>query len=133
MTSLAIALLIGVLTAYFAKNRGKSPLLWFFIGTFFGIFGFIALFFFPTQKQEVGPEKETAQIQEMQKESPFKDTSWFYADKAYTQQGPVPFNELVRLWKQNEVSQETYVWSQGMKEWKRIGEDQLLQEVLKGG
>jgi uncharacterized protein DUF4339 len=131
MISLAISLLMGVLTAYFAKNRNKSPLLWFFIGMFFGLFGFIALFFFPVEKK-TNPqvEKPLELTVQPQKEHVYKGAVWFYADKDHKQQGPIQFDEMQRLWNLQEVTQDTYVWTQGMKEWKMICEELELRHQL---
>jgi hypothetical protein len=134
LISLVIALLMGVLTAYFAKSRGKSTLLWFFIGMFFGLFGFIALFFFPAVKP-LPPSKETPSALPPESEAPkrenrFINLSWFYADMQHAQQGPVSFDELQRLWKEQKITENTYIWTQGMKEWKTISEEAELRHTL---
>ena len=122
---------MGVLTAYFAKNRGKSPLLWFFIGMFFGLLGFIALFFFPLEKKAITEtEKALEPTVTPQTENVYKDTAWFYANKDLAQQGPIQFNELQRLWNLQEIHQDTLIWKQGMREWKKICEETELQQQL---
>lgn len=131
--SLVIACLMGSLTAYIAKGRGRSPGIWFFIGMFFGIFGLIALFLFPAAKTE----KETANAipkpvleilspPVVEPVDPLMTRRWYYLDKTHKQFGPVSVDALQTLWKEAAIGQATYVWCEGMESWKKIQEVPLL-------
>lgn len=120
-----IALLVGSLTAYMSKGRGRNPVPWFFIGMFFGILGFLALFLFPIVKDE--PARSIARTLE-----PQLPEKWFYLDEKHVQFGPVGLSELALLYKETKIEPSTYVWSEGMEEWKKLGElSQLLTQIKK--
>lgn len=134
--SLVIAILMGSLTAYIAKGRGRSPSIWFFIGMFFGIFGLIALFFFPAIKAE---EKTSIVRQVPHAEpsppvveavDPLATREWFYLDSQHKQLGPVPVGTLQELWKDKVVGEGSYVWCEGMENWKKVSDIPLLLSRL---
>ncbi len=140
-----VALLIGALTAYLAKGRGRNPPIWFFIGTAFGIFGLIGLFLFPIvragEKTDTGSNEEMGErgTSQISKDSTSKDNrslilppaeQWFYLDSMHKQHGPHSFSELESLWRQHTIGPESYVWHEGMNEWKKIGHDEVLGRLF---
>jgi hypothetical protein len=137
--TLLMALLIGCLAAYIAKGKGRSPVLWFFIGAFFGIFGLLALFFFRSQEGKVlDQEKENSSLPEVEKQQQpallqqpvgiktLRDQEWFYLDAQHQRFGPVAFEKLESLWKEGKIGPSTYVWSEGMAGWHMIKDLPLL-------
>lgn len=101
------ALVMGSITAYLAKRRGRDPVKWFFVGFFFGIFGLIALFFMkPVEALEPAPRALPTIEQPKQ---------WYYLDAAHNTLGPITHDEL-----QSFATPKTYVWKQGMTDWKRF-------------
>ena len=120
-----LALLFGMLTSYLAQARGRNPLVWFFIGAGFGVFGILALFFFPVEKEE--PKKAFVDEITVVPEPVLPDR-WFYLDEQHAQYGPVTLAALQVLWKEKKISASTMVWCEGMQEWKRVGE---LESLLK--
>lgn len=134
-----IWIMIGVATAYFAHKRGRDPLIWFMIGTLLGILGLIILFILPASKtsndhpsEDLGdvlppvlPEVEVDEV-----ESPVLQKHWFYVDQTKQQQGPISFILLKQDWEANKISDQTYVWSEGMVEWQHIADLPELKETL---
>ena len=140
--SFFIAVLIGSLTAYLAKGRGRSPALWFCIGVLFGAFGVLALFLFKPQVATdekskeitvVGSEAKPINLEPSSQptlEKAVTDLRWFYLDSQHQQYGPVTFAELELLWKEGKIGLSTYVWSEGMAEWNVIKDLPLLLSQL---
>jgi hypothetical protein len=92
-------LMIGWVTSYFAKKRGRNPVTWFFIGAFFGLLGLLALFLMPAikiQKEVLVPVVGHGQQQftpEFTQFTPvvtdeFAGKEWFYLDEHLKHQGP---------------------------------------------
>lgn len=104
------ALIMGSATAYLAKRRGRDATKWFFVGLFFGIFGLLALFFFPKveSKEIVAPPQPPEQI-------PEKIKDWYYLDAQHVTLGPITRDEL-----NEKCGPRTYVWKQGMNDWTRF-------------
>lgn len=109
---------LGALTAYLAEKWKRNPLPWFFIGMLFGVFGLLALYLMPQV------EEKTSKVEAEPIPDPFSLKMWFYL-KEGEQIGPVAFDKLKREWKDS-----TYVWSEGMAEWKKIGDLPELKSRL---
>jgi len=124
-------ILFGLLGAHFAKKRGRPPLKWFWIVFFLGIFGFMALLFLPKERQKrrlvnqplkpVFPKRSEAWLK-----------MWYYLDPSHTQQGPLEFPDFIKKVKEKGVTETSYIWGEGMQEWKRLSElPDLIQEIEK--
>lgn len=74
------------------------------------------------QKEEEKSNKSFIQTKEETKE-------WFYA-KENEQIGPIGKNELLKLIKQDEVKGRDLVWTQGMEDWRKSKEVDILQTDL---
>lgn len=134
-----ILLLIGSITAHFAAKRGRSPINWFLIGALLGIMGLLLLFLLPNLATGKSLEKssaaQTTANQPMSFDQPntvseYKRKKWFYLDNTHAQQGPVDFEKLMPAWKNKEISGQTFVWSEGMADWKKIEELQQFQSAI---
>ena len=148
--------LIGALTAYLANGRGRDPVRWFFIGMLCGVFGLIALFFFPVIPQEgqegsksnrdrnkfqnesgnqsgnqSGPQvsPESTQIVTPIVEDPLAKP-WYYLDEKHQKYGPIAVDSLEKLFIEKKITSRTYMWTQGMEGWKRLEELSDLQARL---
>jgi hypothetical protein len=128
--SLILILLFAFLSAYYAKQRGRDPLAWFTIGILLGIFAPLLLFLLKPLKiqdqKEKKPEienevKEVSQVQEFSP-NPYGDKVWYYLDDNNQQKGPLYFSTLKSLFINEKIKSTTYVWSEGMSNWKRISE-----------
>lgn len=119
---------IGAVSAFLAKKRGKNPVLWFFLGMLFGIFGLIFLFFSrPTPSRspraQAQPKNDPNTIDITPKvDSAAKETFWYYLDPDNTQQGPMSFDGLVRAFREGKLSGNTYVWNETLDNWKPLSE-----------
>lgn len=135
-----IWMFIGVITAYFAQKRGRDPLIWFMIGMLLGVLGLIVLLILPASKANVEPINEKieeaflpsspAPLVPEETALPFLTKEWFYIDSLKQQQGPISFDSLKKIWYEQQLSDQTYVWSEGMEGWEHIGQMPQLKEVL---
>lgn len=136
LISLFLLLFFAFLSSYIAKQRGRDPVAWFMIGILLGIFAPVLLLFLkplqPSQGTDI-EENEDVKLapppQELFMKS-YIDKEWFYLDIRHQQQGPVYFNILKSLWMEEKITPKTYVWSEGMNQWKRIGELPGFAEAL---
>ena len=115
----------GLASSHFAKKRGRAPLIWFFLGLFLGIFGLALVFLLP--KVEKIPQK-------LPTLSPRKSDSWikmwYYLDPHHTQQGPLDFPDFIKKWKENGLCEKSYIWGEGMQEWKQLSDlPDLVKEL----
>lgn len=121
-------LFFGMLTSHFAKRRGRSSLLWFFIGLFLGIFGLLTLFLLP--KVEPSTQIQKPKLLPFDKRSESWLKMWYYIDPTHVQQGPFEFPDLIKKWKEKGICEKSYIWGEGMPEWKRLNElPDLIKEI----
>lgn len=128
-------LMFGAATAYFAKQRGRDPTIWFLIGTFFGILGLIFVFILPAIKPEEGSAGGEALLPDEKALSqlPHHDYAikeWYYYDAQKQRIGPISFNDLKVRWTDAAITLESYVWSDGMSDWKPLKDVPDLLEHL---
>lgn len=146
--SLILWFLIGIATAYLATQKGRDPYIWFAFGMFFGIFAMIFLVLMPPAKTKEELEieernKEIVERREKQMEEQEKienapnlepqsieSKEWFYLDQERQQQGPFSFYVISELWESGRLNPQSYVWSDGMPEWKKIYEIPELHDIL---
>jgi hypothetical protein len=108
----------------------------------FGILGLIALFLFPSLESQPRTAEEDHSI--FLDASSIKDRSfpgvtstayegkeWFYLDTEQQQRGPIPFEKLKSVWNEGGLHPATYVWSEGMENWKKVEELPGFTEVLR--
>lgn len=122
----AIGLVMGAISAYMAKSRGKNPYLWFFLGSLFGIFGLMLLVFSSkpapkaAQKGEVGSSPTIDITPAIDPEH--QNKLWHYLEPDNTQHGPMSFDALSRALMEGKISKNTLVWSENLEGWKPLGE-----------
>ena len=139
LINLSIAALMGCLAAYFASKRKRSPVRWFFIGLLLGLIGIIILFLMPygtvegSEAAACGPEARTIAYTPpvFAQEEPKVVEKWFYLDKQHGQHGPVAVPELKKMYQESQVVQESYVWKEGMGDWKKLSDLPILLDILK--
>lgn len=119
----------GCIASYLAKRRGRNPLAWFFIGLFLGVLGVLLVVILPNRihhKPFAPPPPSRPQRSEAWLKM------WYYLDPTHAQQGPLEFPDFVKHLRENRLSETSYVWGEGMKEWKRLVEmPDLLREMDK--
>jgi len=141
--SIFLWLLMGAAASYMATQRGRDPLIWFAIGMLLGILGLLILVLLPSLNSEgrsdVKPELSTdepkVQLLSPSSSEPiiekdFMIKEWFCLDKARQQQGPMRFDALKSLWGEGKIDNFSFVWCEGMENWKRIQELPDLDEAL---
>ncbi len=114
----------GCIASYFAQKRGRHPILWFVLGLVLGVVGILLLFVLPKKerKSRVVPPPRLDRSEQWLK-------LWYYVDAPTREQkGPMEFTELAQNWKEKQLSKESYIWGEGMGEWKKLNE---LPEVVK--
>lgn len=132
MSFVIILLVLGALNAYFAKRRGRDPIAWFFIGMLFGVLGILTIFILPPLKQ--AEETETKSVITVSSPQARSNISkdWFYLDATENQQGPYSWDVFQKSWNEGKFSANSYVWSEGMPEWKKVDEiDGLENDLVK--
>jgi len=117
--SFVLLLILGAMTAVFAERRGRDPWIWFFVGMLLGLLGLLLLFILPPAVKTKDEKPPTTQPEPQQT---LPEKLWYYLDQQHAQHGPVPLSQLKDLMAKNELSAASYVWSEGMETWKKIGE-----------
>lgn len=148
LLTMILWMLMGIVTAYFANQRGRDPYIWFALGIFFGLLAMIALVLLPPLKSEeemaidernkeiverrekqVGEEEKLESAPDLQPQS-VETKEWFYLDKSHQQQGPTSFFLINELWEGGDINVQTLVWTEGMPDWRKVGDVPDLHEVL---
>lgn len=130
-------LAMGLATAYFANQRGRDPFVWFVLGMLLGVFGLLLLLMLPPVKEEEAVQEAEYVFHDKKEELPTQSHSfmlqdWYYYDRERRQQGPVRYDSLRDLWQEGKIDEETFVWSEGLDEWKRLDKVDPLYGELKG-
>lgn len=125
------ALLSGIAGVQVAKIKGYHPLIGFLIGGLFGFLGVLLFFLFSkgAKRKQQPPSQPLSPTK-----PPIKNDLWFkfwyYLDSKHSQQGPFELQELINCWKKSEISEHSFIWGEGMEEWKPLRElPDLLQEL----
>lgn len=132
---------IGCLTAYLAKQRGRNPVIWFFIGLFFSLLGLLLLLLLPSKATEAKQEDiKVPDIKAAHNESAaFSDDSmyagpsmprisrdstldWYYIDNSSKVIGPLKLSELRKALLENKMDQKTYIWCDEFLDWTLISD-----------
>lgn len=151
LISFIFLLVIASFTAYYANNKGRNPFIWFALGALLGIFAPLILLFLPNLNEEQGmgsgeptmsvsrpdaslehddvpPPTPTLEELRLRKE---EDKLWYYLDQNHQQMGPVSIVALRELWNTGRLELISYVWSEGMDDWKKVEVLPELIELLK--
>lgn len=132
-------LFLGCLASYFAKKRGRSPVLWFILGMVLGVIGIGVLWLLPKVAVEappqtgpqLGPQPDQQMGQQMGRHEELWKIVWYYLDRGHKQQGPVELPDLITQWKAQGISEKSYIWGEGMKEWQQLCDLPDLLSTLK--
>lgn len=112
-----ITCLQAFLTSYVAGQRNRNRTLWFVLGAVFGWIAFLFALFLPVKDEEAQEKREEVapEVEKKQEES-----VWYYLDAAHKQFGPVTRSKLDELREESVLSEKSYVWREGLKEWTRL-------------
>jgi hypothetical protein len=117
----------GLVSSHFAKKRGRHPLGWFCITLLMGVFGIALLFCLPKVKPSSRPPQP---LRPAFKKSESWLKMWYYLDFSHIQQGPFEFPELIKKWREKGICEKSFIWGEGMKEWKRLSDlPDLIKEI----
>lgn len=138
LISFFIFLLFGGICSYVAKQKGRDPVAWYILGMLFCLLSLIVLLLLPPLKpfkvNEEVEENEDHKLSgikfEIQSETSFQQNEWFYIGEDKQPKGPVAFNFLKSLWKEGQIGSSSFVWTEGMLQWKRIKELSGLEDAL---
>lgn len=127
-----VLVLLGSVTAYYAKKRGRDPIIWFLLGMFFGLLGLLLLFLMPSlaENEKTIPNTLSTSVLPNTVSVDYPKMVWYYLDSSHKQQGPVTFDALRSMWSTASLFRNSLVWCEGMVDWKRIEELPQLEEKL---
>jgi MFS family permease len=121
-------LFFGFFASHFAKKRGRHPLGWFCVGLFLGVIGVLLLLLLPKVEKKSRPTPKPLRAFSKRSESWLK--MWYFLDPTHAQQGPFEFPDMIKKWKENGIDETSFVWGEGMKEWKRLSDmPDLMKEI----
>lgn len=125
----------GFLCSYIARKKARNPNLWFWLGILLGIVGVLLIAFLPKQVIRRRRRNSKVVVEEQlaaENQVTFQPSEhWFYLDKTRASKGPLTLQELQKIWKEEECSESTYLWKEGMEGWKHLKELPDLQKILK--
>lgn len=108
--------LIGLISAYVAKKKGRNPYLWFSLGVFFGVLALIVMYLISSKSSK------KSLIQKPAIPAPILDSKlWYYLNQD-EQVGPISLNKLSNLLKEGKINLNTYVWNEELDAWKFLNE-----------
>lgn len=144
--SFIILVIVASLTAYYAERKGRSFAIWFLLGALLGIFAPLILFFLPSlqETEESGGQPTMAvsqpdpSLQHLPSSAPqrdwqLEDKLWYYLDHQHQQMGPVSVIALRDLWNRGLLELNSYVWTEGMSQWRKVDELPELKATLSKG
>ncbi len=128
----------GVLNAWYAAQKGRDPMIWFFIGILLGIIGLIVLFFLPkvnksleNENPEPDPDEPMVELVPAPPKVLYPEQKeWYYLDRQNRQAGPVGIGVLRQEWNKGELDVDTYVWCEGLEKWFKVKELNELESSL---
>ena len=106
---LIILIVIATINAYISIRKGFNWPTWFILTLLFGSLGSVILFF--SNEKKIALKKAFAFP---------RDGLWFYLTKDSKQIGPISSFRIEELFEIKELSHDTYVWKEGMQEWKKL-------------
>lgn len=128
---LVFLLFLGILSSYVAKKRGRDPLIWFAITFFLGLLAMALLFILPKVKK-AEPQRTTSKPV-LARRSDAWLKMWYYLDGHHASQGPFEFPEFIKKLKEETMTVNSYVWGEGMKEWRPLSDlPEVLREIEQG-
>lgn len=137
LLTLLVVLTISYITSNVAAKRGRDRTGWFILGFFFGIFALAFVFFLPplNEKKEEPSVKASDLVppKPIEPVDPFGDYRWHLIDVNGKQKGPLGIVDLHIAWDDGLATAESYVWHEGMGDWKRVSEISGLELRLRTG
>ena len=139
----AALMLLSVMTAWYARTKGKNPFLWFFLSLFFFPFSNLILFFLPDRhaaapdpaverpifhSEAAYPKPDSEGESGIPVERPLQrmpfdpGLKWYYITQSCEQVGPVSLSGLRKAATDGTLTEESYIWCDEFADWKKIKE-----------
>ena len=115
-------IVIGALCSITAKKNGKNPYTWFFIGLFFGIFGFIALLLTKMVRRKATKAPSLAPAASAMLPVSLPHQNWYYLEGTTEQKGPVSLKCIIDLKEKGIITDSTLLWNECTVSWKKLEE-----------
>jgi hypothetical protein len=131
--SLLMGIICGYITMLIAERKGRNPLLWCVLGVFFGIFAIIAIVLLPPAVSRSGGQDEGVieiKATRVEPEPRVPVEGWYALMSDRNQIGPMSLHRLKEMFVAGELTKESYVWHETMKEWSEIGNMVELLKIL---
>ncbi|NGX56232.1 MAG: hypothetical protein K1060chlam5_00469 [Candidatus Anoxychlamydiales bacterium] len=122
---LSIWITFGLSCSIIAKNKGKKPFFWFYMGVFFGIIALFTILFLKKEKKEIKKEIINSPLKDQNQtiDPTIKDTNfWYYLDGDNKSCGPMSLKVLKDSILDKKINPSTYVWNDTLDGWKKIDE-----------
>jgi len=117
---ITISLFWGWITARFAQKKGLNPRNWYIAGVLFCALAFIVLLF--RRKKNLKIPDPVYKPELIPIYLPQQENLWYYLDETGQQFGPISLQALTRAWEDKKVQEESYVWNEGLEDWKKFKE-----------
>ncbi|MBT3394412.1 MAG: DUF4339 domain-containing protein [Waddliaceae bacterium] len=119
MLILVVWWLLAGVVARIAEKRGYNGKTWFFVSIFIGFLPtmLVLYLFFPTKKPAVAADKPEEKSSFY--DSPFIQHQWYYLCDN-NQHGPVGWYVIKEKLNAGKLTLSSYVWREGLEEWKII-------------
>ncbi len=108
------------LCANLAIKRGRDTFTWSIAGLMFGFFALLLLYFLPSAKTAI--VKKNLEKSLLPQDPTLVEKFWYYLDSEHTQQGPVSFEGLKIALSEEKINPQSYVWNEGLDDWKPLSE-----------
>lgn len=102
----------GLLSSFLAGRQKRNAYLWFLIGSLFGAIG-MGFLFFSRKKTAPAPPKPALSTE------PEPLIYWYYLIGA-SRNGPMTTAALKKLFTEDKISEETYLWNENMNDWAKL-------------
>lgn len=128
-------LFFGFLTAYIARSKGRDPKTWFLVGVLLGLLAIATILLVPRKKDTIIIAKNNKPAEPLPKvvtvqENPLLSQQWYYLDQNHQQYGPVYFSALKDLYQTQHISEGTFIWTEGMENWKKLDDHSELKGLV---
>lgn len=144
-------IIIGGVSAYIAKQRHRNPVVWFFIGLIFYLFGLLFLLILPSKKPASTEQKDVKvpDIKQMNSESTAladgssypiphntlrisRDSTieWYFIDAFSAIVGPLKLIDLRKALIERKLDLQTYLWCEEFPDWAQIKDLQNGASIL---
>lgn len=137
---MVMSLIWGFVCMSVAKKRGRDPRAWYALGLFFSIFALAFLLLVPSKKMmdaaENAKKLEDQNLKAKEEKlkiaynSTLENRKWYYLDTDHKQIGPVDFKTIKDGKLSGLIKSSTYLWSEGMLDWKKFDHLSYLRTEL---